>query len=107
MASPNRFLLTAQELNLKSYLRFLFFVYVGGVFVYLLPAIGVLPGFLKPYPFLIDPAFANNSVIKMGLFAALCFVAAGDVRRYLIAVEAVMVVMCLAVVSGIILMLFV
>ena len=67
---------------MKSYLRLLFFIYVGGVFVYLLPGVGLLPPFLKPYPFLIDPAFANNSTIKMGLFAALCFVAAGDVRRY-------------------------
>lgn len=105
MASKKHFLLTAQEINLKSYLRILFFIYVGGVLVYLLPVIGVLPSFLKPYPFLIDPAFANNSVIKMGLFAALCFVAAGDVRRFLIAVEAIMVVMALAVISGIVLML--
>ncbi|RYZ25694.1 MAG: GMC family oxidoreductase [Chitinophagaceae bacterium] len=65
-----------------------------------------MPEFMRPYPFLNDPAFANNSVIKMGLFAALCFVAAGDVRRYLIAVEAVMVVMALAVLSGIVLILF-
>src|SRR5688572_771419 len=98
--------LTFQELNLKSYLRILFFIYLGGVFLYLLPAIGLLPAFLQPYTFINDPAFANNSVIKMGLFAALCFVAAGDVRRYLIAVEAVMVVMTLAVLSGIILILF-
>lgn len=105
MTPKKHFLLTTQELNLKSYLRLLFFIYLGGVFVYLLPGIGLLPPFLKAYPFLIDPAFANNSVIKMGLFAALCFVAGGDVRRYLIAVEAIMVVMCLAVVSGIILML--
>ncbi len=105
MASQKHFLLTAQERNLKSYLRLLFFIYVGGVLVYLLPAIGLLPAFLKPYPFLIDPAFANNSVIKMGLFAALCFVAAGDVRRFLVTVEAIMVVMCLAVVSGVILIL--
>ena len=98
--------LTTQEINLKSYLRTLFFIYAAGFFLYLLPSMGLLPGFLKPYTFLTDPAFANNSTIKMGLFAALCFVAAGDVRRYLIAVEAVMVVMCLAVLSGILLMLF-
>lgn len=106
MAIQRHYLLTPQELNLKSYLRVLFFIYLGGVFVYLLPALGLLPSFLQPYPFLVDPAFANNSVIKMGLFAALCFVAAGDVRRYLIAVEAVMVVMALAVLSGLVLILF-
>lgn len=84
----------------------MFFIYLGGVLLYLLPPITFLPEFLKPFTFINDPAFANNSAIKMGLFAALCFVAGGDVRRYLIAVEAIMVVMCLAVLSGIILMLF-
>src|SRR5687768_1994715 len=106
MTTKSSTALTLQELNLKSYLRLLFFIYLGGVFLYLLPAIGLMPEFLKPYSFLNDPAFANNSVIKMGLFAALCFVAAGDVRRYLITVEAVMVVMTLAVLSGIVLILF-
>jgi hypothetical protein len=105
MASKKHFLLTARELNLKSYLRLMFFIYLTGMFLYLLPAAGVLQHFFAPYPFFSDPAFANNSTIKMGLFAALCFVAAGDVRRYLIAVEAVMVVMCLAVLSGLVLIL--
>jgi choline dehydrogenase-like flavoprotein len=106
MVSKKHFLLTARELNLKSYLRLMFFIYLTGMFLYLLPGMGVLRHFFAPYSFLSDPAFANNSTIKMGLFAALCFVAAGDVRRYLIAVEAVMVVMCLAVLSGLILILF-
>jgi choline dehydrogenase-like flavoprotein len=105
MTPKTHLLLTPQELNLKSYLRFLFFIYLGGVFLYLIPGTGIGYSFFKSYPFLIDPAFSNNSTIKMGLFAALCFVAAGDVRRYLIAVEAIMVVMCLAVLSGIILIL--
>ncbi|MFL5789522.1 MAG: GMC family oxidoreductase N-terminal domain-containing protein, partial [Flavisolibacter sp.] len=104
MASQNS-LLTPQELNLKSYLRLLFIIYLIGMFVYLLPATGLMPSFLKPYLFLNDPAFANNSTIKMGLFAALCFVAAGDVRRYLITVEAIMIVMWLGVISGVILIL--
>ncbi|HVF96006.1 MAG TPA: NAD(P)-dependent oxidoreductase, partial [Flavisolibacter sp.] len=106
MSSKTGAALTLQELNLKSYLRILFFIYLGGVFLYLIPALGLMPGFLKPYAFINDPAFANNSTIKMGLFAALCFVAAGDVRRYLVAVEAIMVVMALAVLSGIVLILF-
>src|SRR5829696_3686957 len=106
MSTKSSATLTLQERNLKSYLRLLFFIYLGGVFLYLLPAIGLMPDFLKPYTFINDPAFSNNSTIKMGLFAALCFVAAGDVRRYLIAVEAIMVVMTLAVLSGIILILF-
>lgn len=106
MPTQNPNLLTLQEKNLKFYLRILFFIYFGGVFLYLIPALGLMPEFLKPYTFINDPAFANNSTIKMGLFAALCFVAAGDVRRYLIAVEAIMVVMAGAVLSGIVLILF-
>jgi choline dehydrogenase-like flavoprotein len=106
MSTKSSTALTSQELNLKTYLRILFFIYLGGVFLYLIPALGLMPPFLKPYTFINDPAFANNSTIKMGLFAALCFVAAGDVRRYLIAVEAIMVVMSLAVLSGIVLILF-
>lgn len=106
MPTKSSTLLTLQERNLKSYLRLLFFIYLGGVFVYLLPALGLMPPFLEAYPFLNDPAFANNSVIKMGLFAALCFVGAGDVRRYLIVVEAIMVVMTLAVLSGLTLIFF-
>lgn len=106
MSSKSGAALTLQELNLKTYLRILFFIYLGGVFLYLIPALGLMPGFLKPYAFINDPAFANNSTIKMGLFAALCFVAAGDVRRYLICVEAIMVVMAGAVLSGIVLILF-
>lgn len=106
MSSKSGAALTLPERNLKTYLRVLFFIYFGGVFLYLLPAVGLMPEFLKPYTFINDPAFANNSTIKMGLFAALCFIAAGDVRRYLFAVEAIMVVMGLAVLSGIILIFF-
>ena len=65
MSTKSSATLTLQERNLKTYLRILFFIYAGGVLVYLLPAIGLMPEFLKPYPFLNDPAFANNSVIKM------------------------------------------
>ncbi len=97
--------LTPQELNLKSYLRLLFFIYLGGTFLYLLPVIGLMPPFLKPFVFINDPAFANNSTIKMGLFAALCFIGAGDVRRYLFAVEAIMVVMGLGVLWGLLIIL--
>lgn len=106
MSTPNPAALTAQELNLKSYLRLLFFIYLGGVLLYLLPPLGLMPGFLKPYGFMNDPAFATNSTIKMGLFAALCFIAAGDVRRYLFAVEAIMVVMGLGVFWGLLIIFF-
>lgn len=106
MSTKNPIALTAQERNLKSYLRLLFFIYLGGVLLYLLPPLGLMPSFLKAFTFFNDPAFANNSTIKMGLFAALCFIAAGDVRRYLFAVEAIVVVMTVGVVSGLLLMFF-
>jgi choline dehydrogenase-like flavoprotein len=92
--------LTPQELRLRFFLRILFFFYIGAVLLYLLPGITIIPEFLKPYTFIADPAFANNSSIKMGLFVLLCFFAAADVRKYLVAVEVIIVVMFLAVVSG-------
>ena len=98
--------LTLQEVRLKILLRFFFFFYIGAMLLYQLPAILGVPGFLEPYPFINDGAFANNSTIKMGLFAALCFMGAADVRRYLVAVEAIIVVMLLAVVSGLLLACF-
>ena len=36
MASQKYLLLTPQEVNLKSYLRLLFFIYLVGMFLYLL-----------------------------------------------------------------------
>jgi choline dehydrogenase-like flavoprotein len=98
--------LTLQEVRLKILLRFFFFFYIGAMLLYLLPAIIGVPGFLKPYAFINDGAFANNSSIKMALFAALCFIGAADVRRYLVAVEAIMVVMVFAVLSGLLLFFF-
>ena len=71
--------LTPQELRLKTFLKALFFLlYVGALFLYLLPAITFIPDFLKPYGFLNDAeAYANNSSIKMGIFAALVFFCRG------------------------------
>jgi len=98
--------LTLQEVRLRGLLRVFFFFYLGAMLLYLLPAVLGVPDLLKPYPFINDPAFANNSTIKMGLFAGLCFIGAADVRRYLVAVETIMVVMLLAVVSGLTLTFF-
>ena len=92
--------LTPDEHRLVVFLRVLFFFYIGAVMLYLLPGITFVPEVLKPYTFIVDPAFANNSSIKMGLFVLLCFFAAGDIRRNLIAVEIIIVVMMLAVISG-------
>lgn len=97
---PETYPLTSQEIRLRLFLRILFFFYIGAVLLYLLPGITFVPDFLKPYTFITDPAFANNSSIKMGLFVLLCLFAAADVRKYIIAVEAIIIVMFLAVVSG-------
>jgi len=98
--------LTAQEVRLKGYLRILFFFYIGAFFLYLLPSMTFIPSFLKPYVFLNDAAFANNSAIKMALCVGLCFVGWADVRRFLIAVEVMMVVMTVAAIGGLLLFFF-
>jgi choline dehydrogenase-like flavoprotein len=98
--------LTPQELRLKFYLRLLMFIYMGGALLYLLPSITFIPGFLKPYTFINDPAFANNSTIKMGLFALLCFLAAGNTRKARSIIVSIIVVMLLGVVFGMLLFFF-
>src|SRR5258706_10396905 len=97
---PDEQTLTPQEIRLRLFLRILFFFYIGAVLLYLLPGITIVPDFLKPYTFIVDPAFANNSSIKMGLFVLLCFIGAADVRKYIMTVEVIITVMFLAVVSG-------
>ncbi len=104
--NPAKTPLTPQELRLRLFLRILFFFYIGAVLLYLLPGITFIPDFLKPYTFINDPAFANNSTIKMGLFVVLCFMAAADVRKFLIAAEVIIVVMMLAIISGILIFCF-
>jgi choline dehydrogenase-like flavoprotein len=106
MSSSETTVLTGQELRLKTYLRILFVVYLAAMFLYLVPPITSMPAFLKPYPFLNDPAFANNSVIKMALCAGLCFIAAADVRRFLVAAEVMIVVMSLSMISSLLFILF-
>lgn len=97
---------TLQEQRLKTYVRLLFFIYAGGMLLYMLPGITFIPDFLKPYNFINDPAFANNSTIKMALFAVVCFIAAADVRRFRAMIEILMFVMMFGVLSGIILAIF-
>ncbi len=75
-------MLTPAELRLRLYLRILTVFYFIAIFAYLLPGIINLPDFLKPYTFINDPAFVNNSFVKIGLFAILCFIASADVRKY-------------------------
>jgi choline dehydrogenase-like flavoprotein len=106
MRQAKSLILTPQELRLKQFMRILFFFYTGALFLYLLPPMITIPGFLQPYPFLNDAAFGNNSTIKMGLFAVLCFIAAGDIRKYIVIVEVIILVMLLAMVSGLLLFCF-
>ncbi len=106
MPVENAHSLTKAELRLKLLLRILFFFYLAAFFLYLLPPIFGVPGFLKPYPFINDPACANNSTIKMLLFVSLCYVGYADVRKNLIAVEAMIVTMFIGAVSGLLLFFF-
>ncbi len=99
--------LTPAELRLRTLLRILFFFYLAAALFYLLPSITFIPGFLKPFSFINDAAFANNSTIKMLLFSSLCYVGAADVRRHLIAVEAIIVTMLLGAVAGLLIFFFV
>ncbi len=104
--ATDKTLLTPQEIKLTRFLRLLLFIYVSGLFLYLLPGIFGVPTFLEPYTFITDPAFMNNSVIKMGLFSGLCFIASSDIRRFLIVVETMMTVMVISIVFGLMIFFF-
>jgi hypothetical protein len=106
MSAENTGSLTVKETRLKLLLRVLAFVYVGALLLYMLPSIAFIPSFLKPFPFLNDPAFANNSTIKMGLFIVLCFIGAADVRKYLVAVEVMIVAGILSMIVGLLMFFF-
>jgi choline dehydrogenase-like flavoprotein len=99
-------MLTPPELRLKLYLKILAVFYFVAIIGYLLPGIIDLPDFLKPYTFVNDPAFVNNSVVKIGLFAFLCYIAFADVRKYRAMILIIIFAMILAVIASTTLVLF-
>jgi choline dehydrogenase-like flavoprotein len=69
--------ITPEERRLAGLLRVLAFLFTLAIFAYLLPAL------VGPWkPFFIQLPFVTNSVVKIGVLAALAFVASADTRRY-------------------------
>lgn len=99
-------MLTSSEQRLRLYLKILSAFYFFAILGYLLPGIIDLPDFLKPYSFVNDPAFVNNSIVKIGLFAFLCFIASADVRKYRVLILIILCGMILAEIASKILVLF-
>lgn len=99
-------MLTPPELRLKLYLKILAGFYFIAILGYLLPGIIDIPDFLKPYKFVNDPAFVNNSVVKIGLFAFLCYIAYADVRKYRSLILIIICGMILAEIASTTLVLF-
>lgn len=98
--------LTTEELRLRKYLRLLSLIYGIAILVYLLPGLIETPDFIKPYFFLTDPAFVNNSTVKIGLFFLLCFFASGNVRKLRVLIIITLLAMGLAEIASISLVLW-
>jgi hypothetical protein len=71
---------TVQEKRLKLFLDALVVVYGLAIFAYLLPGIIRLPDSLNTISFISDPAFVNNSVIKIGLCFLICSIAVAHLK---------------------------
>jgi choline dehydrogenase-like flavoprotein len=75
--NPEVGVLTTEERRLATLLRVLAFLFTLAIFTYLLPAL------VGPWkPFFIQLPFVTNSVVKIGVLAALAFIASADTRRY-------------------------
>ncbi len=99
-------MLEYQEIRLKKYLHILSVIYCLAIIGYLLPGIISLPEILKPVIFINDPAFVNNSTVKIGLFFLLCFIAAFNIRKNRVLIIIAISAMALAEVTSILLVLF-
>jgi hypothetical protein len=75
--NPEVGVLTPEERRLVGLLRVLAALFTLAIFAYLLPA---LVGPWKPV--FIQLPFVTNSVVKIGVLAALAFIASADTRRY-------------------------
>lgn len=97
---------TPQENRLSVYLMVLGVVYTGAMFFYLLPGLIALPAFMQPYTFLTDPAYVNNSTVKISLFAFLSWIAAANVRKYREMIVVIIAASIVAEIASILLVLF-
>lgn len=96
---------TSLENRLSVYLKALGIFYTCAIFYYLLPAILEVPEFMKPYVFN-DPAYANNSTVKISLFAFLSWIAAANVRKYREMIVIIIGASLVAEIASILLVLF-
>lgn len=96
---------TSLENRLSIYLKALGIFYTGAIFYYLLPAILTVPEFMQPYVFT-DPAYANNSTVKISLFALLSWIAAFNVRKYREMIIIIIAASLVAEIASVLLVLF-
>jgi len=94
---------SVQEKRLKLFLDVLVIVYGIAIFAYLLPGIIRLPESLNKISFISDPAFVNNSVIKIGLCFLICSIAVADVREFRMLIKLFIIANFLSVVTGLLL----
>ncbi len=97
---------TPQEKRLSIYLKALAVFYSVATLAYLIPGIISLPASFAPYRFLTDPAYDNNSTVKIALFALLTWIAAANVRKYREMIVVVIVASIVAEIASITLVLF-
>jgi choline dehydrogenase-like flavoprotein len=97
---------TVQEKRLKSFLDFLVILYGLAIFAYFLPGVIELPAGLQQVRFVSDPAFVNNSVIKIALCFLLCVIAVADIRRFRPVIQFFIIGNAISVIAGVLLCLF-
>jgi ferredoxin len=98
--------MTPQERRLAVYLKCLAVFYTFATIGYLIPGIIVLPEGFNVYRFLSDPAYVNNSTVKISFFAFLCFFAAANIWKYREMIVTVILASIVAEIASILLVLF-
>lgn len=92
-------LLTIQELRLRDYLNFLSVFYFCWFLLHWANFFMGTP-VAEDDTLVISALSADNAGMKMLLYVVLCYVAAADVRRFLFAVEVIIVVLAVAAITG-------
>lgn len=98
--------ITPQEKRLSVYLKCLAVFYTFATIGYLIPGIINLPESFDAYRFLSDPAYVNNSTVKISLFAFLSFFAAANIWKYREMIVVIILASIVAEIASITLVLF-
>jgi choline dehydrogenase-like flavoprotein len=98
--------ITPQENRLSVYLKCLAVFYTFATIGYLIPGIVNLPESFDAYRFLTDPAYVNNSTVKISLFAFLSFFAAANIWKYREMIVVIILASIVAEIASITLVLF-